>query len=100
MTLTRQHLADTLQERFNLPGREAERWVTFVLDHMTGALAEGEDVAISGFGVFEVVERSPRIGRNPRTREAVPIPARRVVVFRPSEKLKLRLNPHRAAGDS
>lgn len=100
MTLTRQHLANALQERFNLPGREAERWVTFVLDQITATLTKGEEVAVSGFGVFEVVERSPRIGRNLQTREAVAIPARRVVVFRPSEKLKQRLNPHRAAGDS
>jgi integration host factor subunit alpha len=100
VTLTRQHLADTLQERFNLPGREAERWVTFLLDEMTAAMAAGDPVAISGFGVFEVVERKPRIGRNPRTREAVPIPARRAVAFRPSEKLKLRLNPHRAVDGS
>jgi hypothetical protein len=44
--------------------------------------------------VFEVVDRKPRVGRNPRTREPVPIPPRRVVTFRPSEKLKLRMNPH------
>lgn len=94
MSLTRQDLAEGLQRQFGVPGREAERWTTFLLDEITAALERGESVGLSGFGVFEVVRRKPRIGRNPRTKEAVPIPERTVVTFRPSEKLKLRMNPH------
>lgn len=96
MSLTRQELANAFQERFNVPGREAERWTSFLIDHMANALEAGESVGVSGFGVFDVVERRARLGRNPRTREAVPIPERRVVTFRASEKLKLRMNPHLA----
>lgn len=99
MSLTRQDLAESIQERFGIPGREAERWTTFLLDKITHQLEEGHSVGLSGFGVFEVVRRKPRVGRNPRTREAVPIPERMVVTFRPSEKLKLRMNPHLKPGD-
>jgi len=94
MSLTRQNLAESIQERFGIPGREAERWTTFILEQMIGDLERGNSVGVSGFGVFEVVARKPRVGRNPRTKEAVPIPQRTVVTFRPSEKLKLRMNPH------
>ncbi len=94
MSLTRQDLAEAIQNRFGVPGREAERWTTFMLDKITAELEEGNSVGLSGFGVFEVVNRKPRVGRNPRTKEAVPIPERIVVTFRPSEKLKLRMNPH------
>ncbi len=94
MSLTRQKLTDALQEKFGIPGREAERWTTLILDRMLEELESGQSVGLSGFGVFEVVTRKPRVGRNPRTKEAVPIPQRQVVTFRPSEKLKLRMNPH------
>ena len=94
MSLTRQDLAEAIQDHFGVPGREAERWTSFLLDEMTEALESGDSVGLSGFGVFEVVKRKPRVGRNPRTKEAVPIPERTVVTFRPSEKLKLRMNPH------
>lgn len=94
MSLTRQELAEAMQETFGVPGREAERWTTFLIDQMADTLKAGENVSISGFGVFEVVRRKPRIGRNPRTKEAVPIPERTVISFRSSEKLKRRLNPH------
>lgn len=94
MSLTRADLASAFQEQFGIPGREAERWASFLFDEMKATLEETDSVGVSGFGVFEVVERKPRVGRNPRTREPVPIPRRRVVTFRPSEKLKLRMNPH------
>lgn len=94
MSLTRQHIADSFREHFGVPGREAERWTSFLLDTMAEALEQGESVNVSGFGVFEVVRRKPRVGRNPHTKEPVPIPERDVVTFRPSEKLKLRMNPH------
>jgi integration host factor subunit alpha len=93
-SLTRQDLAESFQQHFGIPGREAERWTTFLLDRVIDSLKAGDSVGLSGFGVFEVVKRKPRVGRNPRTKEAVPIPERTVVTFRPSEKLKLRMNPH------
>ena len=93
-SLTRQDLAESFQQRFGIPGREAERWTTFLLDQVVASLKGSDSVGLSGFGVFEVVKRKPRVGRNPRTKEAVPIPERTVVTFRPSEKLKLRMNPH------
>lgn len=62
--------------------------VDSLLGNITNALANGEKVQFAGFGVFEPKERAARTGRNPHTREAVPIPARVMPVFKPGQKLK------------
>ena len=66
----------------------AERCLNAALDAMTAALRQGDKVQLSGFGIFEVKEREARVGRNPRTKETIQIPATRTPVFKPSKALK------------
>ncbi len=65
----------------------AERGLNGMLSTMTSAMEEGERVTLVGFGSFSIVERAPRLGRNPKTGEPVPIPPRRAVKFRPGKEL-------------
>ena len=75
-------------EKSGLSKKDAERVVNALLDTVTASLAKGEKVQISGFGIFETKEREVRVGRNPRTKEAVQIPATRTPTFKPSKLLK------------
>ena len=75
-------------EKSGLSKKDAERVVNALLDTVTASLAKGEKVQISGFGIFETKEREARVGRNPRTKEAVQIPATRTPTFKPSKLLK------------
>lgn len=68
--------------------KDAERVLNAALDHITAALASGSKVQLSGFGIFEIKDREARVGRNPRTKEAIEIPATRTPVFKPSKALK------------
>ncbi len=63
-----------------------------MIEHISGTLARGESVRISSFGKFSVRDKAQSIGRNPKTGEEVPIPPRRVLVFRASHVLKDRIN--------
>lgn len=72
----------------SLAKKRAEELVTLILDTMKTALTEGEKVQISGFGTFEVMNRAPRVGRNPKTNEEISIPATRRPVFRPSRLMR------------
>ncbi len=65
----------------------AERGLNGLLTTLSSAMEDGQRVTLVGFGSFSVVERAPRIGRNPKTGETVPIPSRRVVKFRPGKDL-------------
>ena len=71
-----------------LAKKDMEKAVNAVLDAITGTLAEGGKVQLSGFGSFEVKDREARVGRNPHTKQAIEIPATRVPVFKPSKALK------------
>ena len=68
--------------------KDAERVIEAAIDAVTAALADGEKVQLTGFGTFEVKDRQARVGRNPKTREAVQIPATKAVTFKPSKNLK------------
>ena len=68
--------------------KDAETVITAALDAITAALQEGEKVQLVGFGSFEVKARAARIGRNPKTKESIEIPASRVPVFKPGKALK------------
>ncbi|MGO3743281.1 integration host factor subunit alpha [Kerstersia sp.] len=87
-TLTKAELADMLFERVGLNKREAKDLVDTFFDEIREALATGDMVKLSGFGNFQVRQKPPRPGRNPKTGEAIPIAARRVVTFHASQKLK------------
>ena len=68
--------------------KDAERVLNAALEQIAATLVSGDKVQLSGFGIFEVKDREARVGRNPRTREAVEIPATRTPVFKPSKNLK------------
>ena len=86
--LTKAQLADLLFEQIGLNKRESKDMVDAFFERIVQSLVAGEDVKLSGFGNFQVRTKAPRPGRNPRTGEAIPIEARRVVSFHASSKLK------------
>ena len=86
--LTKAQLADLLFDQIGLNKRESKDMIDAFFDLVSHSLVEGEDVKISGFGNFQIRSKAPRPGRNPRTGEAIPILARRVVTFHASHKLK------------
>jgi integration host factor subunit beta len=87
--MTRSDLVEALAARFSqLTHRDAEYAVKAILDAMGDALVKGHRIEIRGFGSFSVNHRSPRIGRNPRSGEAVMIPEKRVPHFKPGKALR------------
>jgi integration host factor subunit alpha len=90
-TLTRMDLSEAVFREVGLSRNESSQLVESVLQHMSDALIEGEQVKISSFGTFSVREKSARVGRNPKTGEEVPIHPRRVLSFRPSHLMKDRV---------
>ena len=75
-------------EKAGMTKKDAERLLNAALDAVAATLAEGEKVQLSGFGIFEAKTREARIGRNPRTKESIEIPATRTPVFKASKALK------------
>lgn len=90
-TLTRADLADTINQQLGLSRADSAHMVETILDHMTSALEDGENVKISGFGTFLLRDKGERIGRNPKTGVEVPITPRRVLTFRASQMMKDRI---------
>ena len=86
--LTKAQLAEMLFEQIGLNKRESKDMVDAFFDLIAQSLIAGEDVKLSGFGNFQIRTKAARPGRNPRTGEAIPIEARRVVTFHASSKLK------------
>ncbi len=97
--ITRTTLGEALNQEVGLSRNECTELLEDVLRIITDRLAEGTTVKISKFGSFSVRHKGTRMGRNPKTGEEVPISARRVVVFKPAQKLKHRVNhsegPHK-----
>jgi integration host factor subunit alpha len=91
-TLTRADLAEAVVEKVGLPRNESQDLVECVLEEISGSLAEGDAVKLSSFGSFGIRQKGERVGRNPKTGEEVPITPRRVLVFRPSNIMKDRIN--------
>ena len=87
-TLTKAELAELLFERVGLNKREAKDMVDTFFEEIRHALQRGDSVKLSGFGNFQLRDKPQRPGRNPKTGEAIPITARRVVTFHASQKLK------------
>ncbi|WP_179403603.1 integration host factor subunit alpha [Burkholderia guangdongensis] len=87
-TLTKAELAELLFDSVGLNKREAKDMVEAFFDVIRDALENGESVKLSGFGNFQLRDKPQRPGRNPKTGEAIPIAARRVVTFHASQKLK------------
>ncbi len=91
-TITRAHLAEAVYQEVGLSRNESAELLESVLAEIANALANGETVKLSSFGSFSLRQKGRRIGRNPKTGEEVPILPRRVLVFRPSQVLKTRIN--------
>ena len=90
-TLTRMDLSEAVFREVGLSRNESAQLVEAVLEHMSDALVDGEQVKISSFGTFSVRDKTARVGRNPKTGEEVPINPRRVLTFRPSHLMKDRV---------
>ena len=86
--MNKTNLIEVVANQTNLKKKDAEAAVNSVLNAIADALAEGEKVQIAGFGNFEVKTREARVGRNPRTKEAIQIPATRLPAFKASKTLK------------
>ena len=91
MALTKADLAEALFDQLGLNKREAKEFVDLFFEEIRTSLETGEQVKLSGFGNFELRDKNQRPGRNPKTGEEIPISARRVVTFRPGQKLRLRV---------
>ncbi len=99
MSLTKAEIADQLFEEVGLNKREAKEFVDSFFEAIRDALERAENVKLSGFGNFQLREKNQRPGRNPKTGEEIPISARRVVTFRPGQKLRARVEAYVGSGD-
>ena len=86
--MNKTELIAAVAEKTGLTKKDAERVVNATFETVTATLAKGEKVAISGFGNFEVKAREARVGRNPRTKEAIQIPATKLPAFKAAKALK------------
>ena len=86
--MNKTELVAAVATKADLSKKDAEAAVKAVLDAVTEALADGEKVALVGFGTFEVKERAARTGKNPRTGEAIEMPASKVPSFKAGAALK------------
>jgi len=91
MALTKAGMAESLFDELGVNKREARELVDSFFEDLRSALATGEQIKLSGFGNFDLRDKNERPGRNPKTGEEIPITARRVVTFRPGQKLKSRV---------
>ncbi|MXP67432.1 integration host factor subunit alpha [Pantoea sp. Aalb] len=91
MALTKAEMSEYLFEKLGLSKRDTKELVEFFFEEVRRALENGEQVKISGFGNFDLRDKTQRPGRNPKTGQDIPITARRVVTFRPGQKLKSRV---------
>ncbi|EWH08592.1 integration host factor subunit alpha [Catenovulum agarivorans DS-2] len=91
MALTKAEIAEHLFEKLGMNKRDAKELVEIFFEEIRVALESGEQVKLSGFGNFDLRDKGERPGRNPKTGEDIPITARRVVTFRPGQKLKSRV---------
>ena len=94
MARTKADMAERLFEELGLNKREAKELVEMFFEEIRAALEAGQQVKLSGFGNFDLRKKNQRPGRNPKTGEEIPITARRVVTFRPGQKLKARVEAY------
>jgi len=91
-TVTRADLAETLYREIGLSRIESSELVESIIDYISDTLLKGEKVKLAGFGTFSLRDKNERIGRNPKTGKVVPITSRRVIVFKPSQVLRERVD--------
>lgn len=90
--MTKADLVETVAKEAEMTKKDAEQLVEIIFDSIVGSLNKGEKIELRGFGSFRVRERDARKGRNPKTGEAVNIPAKRVAYFKPGKELKELIN--------
>lgn len=91
--MLRSELVARLADKYShLQAQDLEKAVSVILDEITEALSRGDRVELRGFGAFSVRQRNARRGRNPRTGEAVPVPAKAVPFFKAGKELRARIN--------
>ena len=86
--MNKTELIASVAEKCGITKKDAERVINATLDAVTASLVAGDKVQLSGFGIFETKQREARVGRNPRTKETIQIPASRQPVFKASKALK------------
>ena len=96
MALTKADMVDKLFNEFGINKKDAKDLVDQFFDEVKAALAAGRSVKLSGFGNFDLRDKNQRPGRNPKTGEEIPITARRVVTFKPGQKLKIKVEAYEA----
>lgn len=94
--LTKADMAERLFDELGLSKRDAKELVELFFDEIRESLKNNEQVKLSGFGNFDLRDKNERPGRNPKTGEDIPISARRVVTFKPGQKLKARVEAYKA----
>lgn len=92
MTITKDHLKESISTRLDLPKRQTSQIVEALLEEIKSTLSSGEDILISGFGKFCVKEKKSRRGRNPQTGDDLFLDGRRVVTFKSSSVLTEKMN--------
>ncbi len=90
--MTKSELIEQLAEQSHLSVGDVDMAVRTILETMSQSMADGDRIEIRGFGSFNLHYRSPRMGRNPKTGEAIALPARHVPHFKPGKELRLRVN--------
>ncbi len=86
--MNKTELIAAVAEKTGLTKKDAERVVSATFETVTETIKKGEKVSVSGFGIFEVKTREARVGRNPRTKEEIKIPATKLPAFKASKTLK------------
>ncbi|MES1935958.1 integration host factor subunit alpha [Salinisphaera hydrothermalis] len=99
MALTKADLTEKLFEQLGFNKRESKEFVDLFFEELRSTLEDGDYVKLSGFGNFELRDKNERPGRNPKTGEEIPISARRVVSFKPGQKMRARVES-RVDGDN
>ncbi len=99
MALTKADMVESLFNEMGLTKREAGELIDLIFQELAASLAVGEQVKLSGFGNFDLRDKNERPGRNLKTGEKIPISARRVVTFRPGQKLKARVEAYAGTGE-
>ncbi len=99
MALTKADLATALFDEVGLNKREAREFIDNYFEVIRNSLENGDSVKLSGFGNFQLRDKQTRPGRNPKTGEEIPITARRVVTFKPGQKLRNRVESYVGSGD-
>ena len=91
MALTKRDLAIAVSKQTGITQVDVKRVIQHTLDYLIESLKESKTIELRNFGVFKVRQRAPRRGRNPKTGQEVPVPPKRVVVFKPGRLMRLHI---------